>query len=515
MKKKVGGYRAQQRNHARGGQVVVTILESLPKQSLLGSELSSLLQGHLFSHLSSVHDRLAQREPVPLMTPEEELLDRASHYTDDSVKIVRIDKTSEPLGATVRNEGDAVVIARVVRGGAAERSGLLHEGDEILEVNGVEMRGRSVNEVCDILAGMQGTLTFLVIPCAVVREERNYHRQNAPPVVHMRALFDYDPEEDLYIPCRELGISFSKGDILHIRSQEDPNWWQAFREGEEDHALAGLIPSKSFQEQREALKQSLVGEERSLGEKGHLKSSTLLCAKKSSKKKKRKMYNPSQSEDEPEEILTYEEVALYFPRANRKRPVVLIGPPNIGRHELRQMLMEREADRFSAAVPHTSRPRKDSEVDGQDYHFISRLQFEQDILSRKFVEHGEFEKQYYGTSLEAIRQVVNMGKICILNLHPQSLKILKNSDLKPYVVFMAPPNLDILKRNRQKQRLPVKDEELRDLIERAREMESKYGQYLDLTLVNVDLERTYAQLLNEINLLEREPQWVPASWVDK
>ena len=119
--------------------------------------------------------------------------------------------------------------------------------------------------------------------------------------------------------------------------------------------------------------------------------------------------------------------------------------------------------RFSAAIPHTSRTRLDriffffllhdcpsrreEEVDGADYHFISRLQFEQDILARfniiiviiaintasitstiiitivtsirKFVEHGEYEKAYYGTSLGAIRSVVNSEKICVLNLHPQ------------------------------------------------------------------------------------------------
>ena len=67
--------------------------------------------------------------------------------------------------------------------------------------------------------------------------------------VHLKAHFDYDPEDDLYIPCKELGISFMKGDILHVISQEDPNWWQAFREGEEDQTLAGLIPSRSFQQQ--------------------------------------------------------------------------------------------------------------------------------------------------------------------------------------------------------------------------------------------------------------------------
>ena len=68
--------------------------------------------------------------------------------------------------------------------------------------------------------------------------------------MHVKALFNYDPEDDLYIPCRELGISFLKGDILHVINQDDPNWWQAYREGEEDYqALAGLIPSKTFHEQ--------------------------------------------------------------------------------------------------------------------------------------------------------------------------------------------------------------------------------------------------------------------------
>lgn len=102
-------------------------------------------------------------------------------------------------GATVRNEGEAVVIGRIVKGGAAEKSGLLHEGDEILEVNGIEMRGKSVNDVCDILvsgrrlfddsafavfcidvvvlvrlkANMTGTLTFLIVP--------SHYEQNKSP----------------------------------------------------------------------------------------------------------------------------------------------------------------------------------------------------------------------------------------------------------------------------------------------------------------------------------------------
>ncbi|KAH0955739.1 hypothetical protein HN011_002843 [Eciton burchellii] len=492
-------------------------------------ELTSILTNYDMEALLLAHDSIIsyvdglQKKQSPSSSPAS-CPPSPSSWKDsrvDNIKIIRIEKTNEPLGATVRNEGDAVIIGRVVRGGAADKSGLLHEGDEVLEVNGVEMRGKTVNEVCDILAGMQGSLTFLVLPAPT--NQRNNLRREETTQIHVRAYFDYDPEEDPYIPCRELGVSFQKGDVLHVISQEDPNWWQAYREGEEDQTLAGLIPSRVFQHQRESIKQTITGDKSTV--RGSKKSSTLLCARKNPKKKKRNKFGANFNDDgyplyattaiddyDSEEVLTYEEVALYYPRANHKRPIVLIGPPNIGRHELRQKLMQ-DSERFAAAIPHTSRPKKDSEVDGQDYHFISRAQFESDILCRKFVEHGEYEKAYYGTSVEAIRTVVNSGKICVLNLHPQSLKILRNSNLKPYVVFVAPPSLEKLRQKRLKNNENFKEEELKDIIEKAREMEDKYGHLFDMLILNNETDRAYSQLLAEINSLEREPQWVPASWV--
>ncbi|CAH0560800.1 unnamed protein product [Brassicogethes aeneus] len=480
-------------------------------------ELASLLTGYEMEALMAAHDGVAATLPADSTTPTPSAAETlpaslSDHrYGEDNIKIIKIEKSTEPLGATVRNEADAVVVGRIVRGGAADKSGLLHEGDEILEVNGIEMRGKSVNAVCDILQAMEGTLTFLIVPASQARTH-----PGRDSVLHVRAYFDYDPEEDMYIPCRELGISFQKGDVLHIISQDDPNWWQAYREGEEDQTLAGLVPSQSFQHQRESMR--LAAEERM--SKPQRKSSTLLCGKTAKRKKKKgayadgayPMYTNAVDECDPDEILSYEEVSLYYPRANNKRPIVLIGPPNIGRHELRQRLME-DAERFAAAIPHTSRARKDTEVDGQDYHFITRAQFEADILSRKFVEHGEYEKAYYGTSLDAIRSVVNSGKICVLNLHPQSLKILRTSDLKPYVVFVAPPSLEKLRQKKIRNGETYKEEELKDIIEKARDMEDKYGHFFDMVIVNSDTERAYHQLLSEINSLEREPQWVPAAWI--
>ncbi|KAL7038973.1 hypothetical protein ACKWTF_009756 [Chironomus riparius] len=454
---------------------------------------------------SSSNEDIKKPEPIPFGVLRD--------GSQDHIRIIQIEKSSEPLGATIRNEGEAVVIGRVVRGGAADKSGLLHEGDEILEVNGIEMRGKSVNDVCSILSGMSGTLTFLVVPANRIPAIGG---GRDPPVLHVRAHFDYDPEDDLYIPCRELGLSFQKGDVLHVISREDPNWWQAYREGEEDQTLAGLIPSQSFQHQRESMKLAIAGELGNRVKNRETKSatSTLLCARKGRRKRKKAnnehgypLYATTTHEEPEPEILTYEEVTLYYPRASHKRPIVLIGPPNIGRHELRQRLMG-DSDRFAAAVPHTSRPRREGEVPGVDYHFISRQQFEADILARKFVEHGEYEKAYYGTSLEAIRAVVESGKICVLNLHPQSLKILRQSDLKPYTVLVAPPSLEKLRQKKIRAGEPYKEEELKEIIATARDMEARWGHLFDMIIINNDTERAYHQLLAEINSLEREPQWV-------
>ncbi|KPJ15670.1 MAGUK p55 subfamily member 5 [Papilio machaon] len=386
----------------------------------------------------------------------------ASDDTSEQIKIIKIEKTNEPLGATVRNEGEAVIIGRIVRGGAAEKSGLLHEGDELLEVNGVSMRGKSVHEVCQVLGALAGTLTVVLAAAGTrsTQPQRAAHR-----VLHVRAHFDYDPEDDVYIPCRELGISFQKGDVLHVISRDDPNWWQAFREGEEDQTLAGLIPSQAFQHQRESMKLTLAGE--AAARDKPRKGGTLLCAKKPPRKKK------------------------------AKKATSEAGYPLYS----------------TAAGEDTSRPRKDHEVPGQDYHFISRTQFEADILNRKFVEHGEYEKAYYGTSLEAIREVVSSGKICVLNLHPQSLRLLRASDLKPYTVFVAPPSLEKLRQKKIRNGEAFKEEELKEIIATARDMELRWGHLFDMIIINNDTQRAYQQLLNEINSLEREPQWVPAHWL--
>lgn len=76
----------------------------------------------------------------------------------------------------------------------------------------------------EILSELEGTLTFVLIP------GQNAHKDTLrnEGITVMKSLFDYEPKNDEYIPCEELGLVFRKGDLLEILNQADPDWWQVF-----------------------------------------------------------------------------------------------------------------------------------------------------------------------------------------------------------------------------------------------------------------------------------------------
>uniref|UniRef100_A0AAX7UAE9 Protein PALS1 n=1 Tax=Astatotilapia calliptera TaxID=8154 RepID=A0AAX7UAE9_ASTCA len=480
---------------------VQKILQS--SQHKEGLELRALLTNPHLQALMQAHDSVAVQEMAE---------ESVTQYLGETVKLVRLEKARDtPLGATVRNDMDSVVVSRVVKGGAAERSGLLSEGDEILEINGISIRGKHVNEVHDLLQQMHGTLTFLLIPSSQIKPA--LHRQT---VMHVRAYFDYDPSDDPFVPCRELGLSFQKGDILHVISQDDSNWWQAYRDGdEENQPLAGLIPGKSFQQQRETLKKTLT--DRSREQQGKTKLTCSACFNKL----KVIWYvgqgcfnNPSHAvSSDYDDILTYEEMSLYHQPANRKRPIALIGPTNSGHDELRRRLLSIEPEKFAVAVPHTTRSPRIHERNGREYHFVTRSAFEADLATGKFIESGEYEKNLYGTSTDSVRHVINSGRICLLCLHTRSLRVLRSSNLKPYVIFIAPPSQERLRTLLATEGKTPKPDMLKEVIEKAREMEQNFSHYFDATILNVDPDQAFHELRRMIDKLDTEPQWVPTSWL--
>lgn len=96
-----------------------------------------------------VHD---DHDGDTLLTDEGKfLLKKAQYYSVDNLKLVNIEKPDAPLGATIKSRDGSIVISRIVIGGAAQKSGLLHENDEILEINSIPVRGKTINDICDML----------------------------------------------------------------------------------------------------------------------------------------------------------------------------------------------------------------------------------------------------------------------------------------------------------------------------------------------------------------------------
>ncbi|XP_075228457.1 membrane palmitoylated protein 7-like protein metro isoform X2 [Lycorma delicatula] len=449
-------------------------------------QLFLLLQKPHLQGLLCAHDAVAQKDYFPRL-PEIPL---EVDEDEETIKIVQLVKSNEPLGATIKTDEETgkIVIARVMHGGAADRSGLIHVGDEVCEVNGINVEGKTPNDVLKILQASEGTITFKLVPAdgkGGIRESK----------VRVRAHFDYSAFGDPYIPCKEAGLDFVKGDVLHIVSQDDAYWWQARKEGDRD-MRAGLIPSRALQERR-------ILHERTQVDKNNAEA--------------------EREDFDREEVPTYEEVAKLYPRPGLPRPIVLIGPPGVGRNELKRRLIATDPDKYRTPIPFTSRSIRPGEVNGKEYYFVSRESMEKDIAAGKFLEYGEYKGNFYGTSSESVQSLVNAGYVCILNPHYQALRMLRTPQLKPYIVYIKPPEFDALKETRsaayarstfdENNSRGFTDDEFRDIIHSSKRIEFLYSHFFDEVIVNADLSTAFEQLVCAVNRVETEPLWVPASWV--
>ncbi|XP_010169649.1 MAGUK p55 subfamily member 2, partial [Antrostomus carolinensis] len=153
-------------------------------------------------------------------------------------------------------------------------------------------------------------------------------------------------------------------------------------------------------------------------------SAGTLCGSLSGKRKKRMMYlTTKNAEFDRHELLIYEEVARVPPF--RRKTLVLIGAQGVGRRSLKNKLIMSDQARYGTTVPYTSRKPKESERDGQGYRFVSRGEMEADIKAGRYLEHGEYEGNLYGTKIDSIRAVVESGRMCILDVNPQAVKVLR------------------------------------------------------------------------------------------
>ncbi|KAF4085199.1 hypothetical protein AMELA_G00114870 [Ameiurus melas] len=220
-------------------------------------------------------------------------------------------------------------------------------------------------------------------------------------------------------------------------------------------------------------------------------------------------------------FLVYEEVTRYQQTPSDKpRLVVLIGSLGARINELKQRVIAENPHLYGIAVPpDTTRPRKSHEKEGVEYHFISKQAFEADIQSNKFIEYGEYKDNQYGTSLESVRSVLAKNKMCLVDVQPEALKILRTAEFKPYVIFVK-PFIPESHQHCSRATSPsggdnghLTEEELQEMRHSAEQLEQQYGHLVDRILVKEDATSACAELKSILESLEREFQWVPVSWV--
>ncbi|XP_036394341.1 MAGUK p55 subfamily member 2b isoform X1 [Megalops cyprinoides] len=481
-------------------QDILRDLTPLTSRSKAADELARILKEPHFQSLLETHDSVASKSyetppPSPCAFMDAALNNQP--VPPDAIRMVGIRKVSgEHLGVTFRVERGELVIARILHGGMIDQQGLLHVGDVIKDVNGKEV-GSDPKVLQEMLKEASGSVVLKILP--------SYQEPHTPRQAFVKCHFDYNPTHDNLIPCKEAGLKFSSGDILQIFNQEDLNWWQACHvEG----GSAGLIPSQLLEEKRKAfVKRDL-----------EFATTGPLCAGMGGKKKKKMMYlTTKNAEFDRHELLIYEEVAKMPPF--RRKTLVLIGAQGVGRRSLKNKLLVSDPQRYGTTIPYTSRKPKVDEKDGQMYSFMSRSEMEVDIKNGRYLEHGEYDGNLYGTKINSIHEVVESGKVCILDVNPQALKILRTSEFLPYVVFIEAPNFEVLKAMNKSAieagvvTKQLTDTELKRTVDESGRIQRAYGHYFDLTIVNDNLEGAFRSLKMALERLGSEHQWVPVSWV--
>ncbi|XP_048202844.1 disks large homolog 1 isoform X3 [Perognathus longimembris pacificus] len=417
-------------------------------------------------------------------------------------------------------DGEGIFISFILAGGPADLSGELRKGDRIISVNSVDLRAASHEQAAAALknAGQAVTIVAQYRPEEYSRFEAKIHdlreqmmnssissgsgslRTSQKRSLYVRALFDYDKTKDSGLPSQ--GLNFKFGDILHVINASDDEWWQARQvtpDGESDEV--GVIPSKRRVEKKERARLKTVKfNSKTRGDKGEIPDDM------GSKGLKHVTSNASDSESsyrgQEEYVLSYEPVNQQ--EVNYTRPVIILGPM---KDRINDDLISEFPDKFGSCVPHTTRPKRDYEVDGRDYHFVtSREQMEKDIQEHKFIEAGQYNNHLYGTSVQSVREVAEKGKHCILDVSGNAIKRLQIAQLYPISIFIKPKSMEnIMEMNKR-----LTEEQARKTFERAMKLEQEFTEHFTAIVQGDTLEDIYNQVKQIIEEQSGPYIWVPA-----
>ncbi|XP_022530862.2 disks large homolog 1 isoform X10 [Astyanax mexicanus] len=399
-------------------------------------------------------------------------------------------------------DGEGIFISFILAGGPADLCGELRKGDRLISVNGVDLRSATHEQAAAALknAGQTVTIVAQYRPEEYSRFEAKIHdlreqmmnssissgsgslRTSQKRTLYVRALFDYDRTKDSGLPSQ--GLNFRFGDILHVLNASDDEWWQARQvttDGEVEEI--GVIPSKRRVERKERARLKTVKFNSKSRDKGDLSDDKGMSGQE-------------------EYVLSYETVMQQ--EVSYTRPVIILGPM---KDRINDDLISEFPDKFGSCVPHTTRPKRDYEVDGRDYHFVvSREQMEKDIQDHKFIEAGQYNNHLYGTSVQSVREVAEKGKHCILDVSGNAIKRLQLAQLFPIAVFVKPKSVEnILEMNKR-----LSEEQGKKTFDRAMKLEQEFTEHFTSIVQGDTLEEIYNQVKQIIEEQSGPYIWVPA-----
>uniref|UniRef100_A0A3B4ZKD4 Discs large MAGUK scaffold protein 3 n=1 Tax=Stegastes partitus TaxID=144197 RepID=A0A3B4ZKD4_9TELE len=491
-------------------------------------DYSSTFPTMVDNHVS--HNYMGAMEPKPVYPPPQVTPSRYSpvprHMLGEEdfprePRKVLLHKGSTGLGFNIvgGEDGEGIFVSFILAGGPADLSGELRRGDRILSVNGVNLRNATHEQAAAALkrAGQTVTIIAQYRPEEYSRFESKIHdlreqmmnssmssgsgslRTSEKRSLYVRALFDYDRTRDSCLPSQ--GLSFSYGDILHVINASDDEWWQArlvTPHGESEQI--GVIPSKKRVEKKERARLKTV--------KFHARTGMIESNRVSVEGQLLPALVPERLSSEL--LLGSQGDGLLPPECGKgtihyTRPVIILGPM---KDRVNDDLISEFPHKFGSCVPHTTRPRRENEMDGQDYHFVaSREQMEKDIQDNKFIEAGQFNENLYGTSILSVRTVAERGKHCILDVSGNAIKRLQQAQLYPIAIFIKPKSIEALMEMNKRQTF----EQANKVFDKAVKLEQDFGEYFTAIVQGDSLEEIY----NKIKLIIEEQSgpyiWIPSS----
>ncbi|XP_071023285.1 disks large homolog 2 isoform X4 [Oncorhynchus clarkii lewisi] len=450
-------------------------------------------------------------------------------------------KGSTGLGFNIvgGEDGEGIFVSFILAGGPADLSGELRRGDQILSVNGIDLRGATHEQAAAALKGAGQTVTIIAqyrpeeygrfeAKIHDLREQMMNHsmssgsgslRTNQKRSLYVRALFDYEKAKDSGLPSQ--GLSFRYGDILHVINASDDEWWQARRVTPDgDSEEMGVIPSKRRVERKERARLKTVkfnakpGTIDSKGSFNDKRKNNFIFTRKFPFYKNKELGEQDGSDSERSQedvILSYEPVIRQ--EINYARPVIILGPM---KDRINDDLISEFPDKFGSCVPpancsgqpDTTRSRRDYEVDGRDYHFVmSREQMEQDIQEHKFIEAGQYNDNLYGTSVQSVKYVAErQGKHCILDVSGNAIKRLQVAQLYPIAIFIKPRSIDSLMEMNKR----LTEEQARKTFDRAMKLEQEFGEFFTALVQGDTLEDIYNHCKMVIEEHSGPYIWIPS-----